>query len=387
MDLSVIIPIYKGLEYLEYWIGIIEKNRDFLRESNEQYTYEVLLVNDYPDERVSLEPSLVEKLNIKIYNLPTNKGIHGARVFGYNHASGEYILFLDQDDKIAENYFVSQLTHVQDYDAVVCNGYRQRFCMSGKRRIFGTEEQQRAVMQMDTFTRNWNVISSPGQVLIRKSAIPQMWISNILKTNGVDDYFLWILMHKGGKKFGINPEFLYTHIGHGDNTSTNSTGMKDSIDEMLLILETNNILCEEESNALRMKNEDIYGKQKFMGMVILYDYWMYLKINNKGTAEYFEKNGYQKIAIYGMNYIGSRLYDELVESPIEVLFGIDQNAKKIVHEIPVLELEEAKDMLKNVDVVVVTAISAFEEIKKAIEKECDTPVVSMKDVLIEACIL
>ena len=386
MDLSVIIPIYKGEKYLKYWLDIIEANKVSLQKVNSTYSFEILFVNDYPGEALTIEKSICEKLNIKVYNLPNNRGIHGARVFGYEQARGTYIVFLDQDDKIADNYFLSQLENVGENDVVVCNGYYERFCMSVKRIIFGTIEQHMTVMYEDTFIKNWNAIWSPGQVIIRKAAIPSIWTTNIMRVNGADDYFLWILMHKDNRKYGINAERLYTHVDHGDNVSNNSGGMNRSVEEMLSILESNGILTLEESNMIREKNAGIYGKtNKSMGMFILYDYWMHLKINNKSTAEYFKKHKYKNIAIYGMNYMGSRLYDELNDSDINVVLGIDQNANSMECGIPIYELEKSSVIIDKTDVVVVTAVNAYNEIEKAIKEKYDIPVVSIKDILIELC--
>lgn len=40
--------------------------------------------------------------------------------------------------------------------------------------------------------------------------------------------------------------------------------------------------------------------------------------------EYFTQNGYQKIAVYGMHYAGERLVDELRNTEVKVVCGIDQ---------------------------------------------------------------
>ena len=47
MDVSVIIPIYKGNEYIESLLNKIEKN---YQESQKEI--EVIFVNDYPDEEI-----------------------------------------------------------------------------------------------------------------------------------------------------------------------------------------------------------------------------------------------------------------------------------------------------------------------------------------------
>ena len=39
----------------------------------------------------------------------------------------------------------------------------------------------------------------------------------------------------------------------------------------------------------------------------------------------FKKRGFQTVAIYGMHYIGERLYKELENTQIEVLYVMEQN--------------------------------------------------------------
>ena len=383
---TVVIPFYKGNRYLSYWIMKLEKNIENLQAEKPESSCEILFINDCPEEELFISDEVPQKVNLKIYNLPENRGIHGARVFGYENASGEYIVFIDQDDKISDDYLLSQLEHIGENDVVVCNGYYERFCMSGRRVIFKDALRHQDVMDIENYIRAGNRIWSPGQVLMRRDAIPMTWINNIMRINGADDYLLWILMLKNNKKFGINENKLYTHVGHGDNASANDKVMKKSMEEMLTILEREGSLQTEECELIRNKYSVNYASDnKFQQMMLVYDYWMYLKLNGRNTAEYFTENGYQKIAIYGMNYIGSRLYDELKPSEVEVIFGIDQNASLMEHEIPIYVLGDIDKHKKDIDAIVVTAVSAYDDIRNALKECCDVPVLSIKEILIEMC--
>ena len=53
--------------------------------------------------------------------------------------------------------------------------------------------------------------------------------------------------------------------------------------------------------------------------------WVSNHQKGKSLISYFEKNNYKKIAVYGMNYIGNTLIDELKNSQITVEYGIDKN--------------------------------------------------------------
>lgn len=68
-----------------------------------------------------------------------------------------------------------------------------------------------------------------------------------------------------------------------------------------------------------------------------------------------------------MGEIGNRLYEELKDSSkIEVKYGIDNNALDTYSELEVLSLEEYTDLAADdIDVIVVTATFAFDDIKKS----------------------
>ena len=81
-----------------------------------------------------------------------------------------------------------------------------------------------------------------------------------------------------------------------------------------------------------------------------------------------------------MSYAGETLVDELRGTDITVSYGIDKNADMIYSFIDVLNMD---DELKMVDVVVVTSITVFDEIKQNIKKRMNCPVISLEDILYE----
>ena len=88
--------------------------------------------------------------------------------------------------------------------------------------------------------------------------------------------------------------------------------------------------------------------------------WVKVKQEGKQLSHYFKNNGFKKIAIYGMSYAGKTLIDELKGTGITVAYGIDKKADTIYADIDILSVE---DSLADVDAVVVTAITFFNEIK------------------------
>lgn len=108
--------------------------------------------------------------------------------------------------------------------------------------------------------------------------------------------------------------------------------------------------------------------------------WVKVKQEGKNLSAYFEKNGYKKIAIYGMSFAGETLVDELKNTNTKVLYGIDQNADRLYAEVDIVNLD---DHLGKVDAIVVTAITFFEEVEVKLNKLVDCPIISLEDVLYE----
>lgn len=71
---------------------------------------------------------------------------------------------------------------------------------------------------------------------------------------------------------------------------------------------------------------------------------------------------------------------ELKDTKIQVLYGIDQNAKDVYVDIDILTMD---DEFPCVDAVVVTAITYFDEIEEKLLGKVECPVISLEDILYE----
>lgn len=119
---------------------------------------------------------------------------------------------------------------------------------------------------------------------------------------------------------------------------------------------------------------------KFKGYYGLLNQWFELKHKGKSLEQYFIKNSYKSVAIYGMGEMGLRFYEDIKDSKeIEIKYAIDQGIA-LCEEIEVLDVD---DPLPAVDVIVVTATFAFEEIEKKLSQIVDCAVVSLEDVVYE----
>ena len=104
MKLSIIVPIYKVEKY------IIECIKSIVVQLKPEYEVEIICVNDgTPDQSFEILRKYISELDINLgskflFIEQENKGLSEARNTGINIANGEYIAFIDSDDKIYPEY-------------------------------------------------------------------------------------------------------------------------------------------------------------------------------------------------------------------------------------------------------------------------------------------
>lgn len=117
---------------------------------------------------------------------------------------------------------------------------------------------------------------------------------------------------------------------------------------------------------------------RYIALFHMMDQWVQVKQEGKNLASYFEKEGYKRIAVYGMGCAGKTLVSELEGSGVEVAYGIDRRADAIYADIDVFSVD---DPLEEVDAVVVTAITFFDEIEEKLSEKMDCPIISLEEIL------
>jgi glycosyltransferase involved in cell wall biosynthesis len=119
--ISVIVPCYNQAQYLDECLQSV-LDQTF---SN----WECIIVNDgSPDDTEEVVLKWIEKDSRFIYLKKENGGVSRARNFGIERARGEWILPLDGDDKIGNQY-------LELAEKEFCNNYTIIYC---KAQFFGT---------------------------------------------------------------------------------------------------------------------------------------------------------------------------------------------------------------------------------------------------------
>lgn len=228
MKVSVITPFYHGNCYMERYVKCLLMNQKNLPKTE---AWEILMVNDSPDDMVNLPPE-AKNLPLRVIERKTNGGIHAARIQGLSEATGDYILFLDQDDVLAADAIAREIRYIESFasapDVIVCNAMLEQ--KDGSALLwYRSSFQKKRIGDYQTYLRVGIQIISPGQCLIRREIIPEFWMNKICSVNGADDYFLWLLLLAGNTKFHLLDEPLYIHTYTGSNVSSDTAQTDASV--------------------------------------------------------------------------------------------------------------------------------------------------------------
>lgn len=128
------------------------------------------------------------------------------------------------------------------------------------------------------------------------------------------------------------------------------------------------------------KEKKVEGnKEKFRVYYNALKQWLTLKNRGRNLEEYFIANNYDSIAIYGMGELGNRLLEELESSQsVKVKYGIDKNASSNYSNI---EIKSTEDVIEDIDLIVVSAIFDYENIKMELSQRTECLIVSLEDII------
>lgn len=95
-------------------------------------------------------------------------------------------------------------------------------------------------------------------------------------------------------------------------------------------------------------------------------------------SDYIKKYGYKSVSIYGLSDIGRKVIKELTNDGITISYVIDRNQAIFTSDIP---LFKPKERLPEVDVVIVTPVNQYEDIKQSLIEYISAPIVSLEDIV------
>ena len=112
--ISVIVPVHNAENYLEKCLNSI------IPQLSDQD--EILLMNDWStDSSTQICEEYSKKYNNIFTQYNENGGPSRTRNLGIEKATGKYLLFIDSDDYLKENYVVKMLEDIENYELTVCS--------------------------------------------------------------------------------------------------------------------------------------------------------------------------------------------------------------------------------------------------------------------------
>lgn len=167
MKISIVIPCYKAEKFISDII------HDVLAQTF--VDYELIIVSNgigrYAQENIVKR--IIEQFPDKIIRLISTDegGVSKARNKGIEQAQGDFITFLDADDRIEPNYLSILFNGVKESDIVI-GGYTQYFEKEDRLQDWSIDTDMYSQLQKDwLFQLGWNVFAPPYAKLYSKKIL------------------------------------------------------------------------------------------------------------------------------------------------------------------------------------------------------------------------
>ena len=259
---SILIPVYKAQEYIEECLcSVFEQTYNNI---------EVILVDDAsPDESIEIAKKVAIEHgcydSMKIFRNKKNEGIAHTRNVLIEHASGDYIYFIDSDDFIVKNaieLFVSNAIK-EDADIVRCNFYKYWNGSSMPiKRILNKNHHDFLYQCLS----NISEMQSLWVLFIRKGLISNYGLRFAENINGCEDFLMTVKLFFYAKKiYDIDDPLYYYRIDNELSITHQEfffhTNVINAIEETDIFLKKKSIDQKYKDQLLRLK---FISKQPFL---------------------------------------------------------------------------------------------------------------------------
>lgn len=209
--ISVVMPVYNTkAEYLKEAVNSIlnQTLADF----------ELLIINDASTKNETLDIlNSIRDSRVKIFTFESNQERVKARNFGLEHARGEYIAFMDDDDVSYSSRLEEEFNYLNAHPEVDCLG---TWCdiIGEDRESFGQYVHLKGSQQIELYLMFKACYFPTSTVLIRRNKLEQFNIRFRDECLLSEDYDFWLQMI-GKLKFDTLEEILGAYRFHFGNTT------------------------------------------------------------------------------------------------------------------------------------------------------------------------
>jgi glycosyltransferase involved in cell wall biosynthesis len=200
--LSVVIPYYNMGKYINECVQSVK--------AATWPEIEIVIINDGSNDPESLAvlKQLEQSNGIKIFNKP-NEGLAHTRNYGALKASGDWLAFLDADDKVAPDYYEKALRVLKQYKNVFFAGCFVQY--------FGdTNRKWATYTPQPPYSLVHNPVNSSGLVY-KKAAFLEAGQNDKKVDYGLEDYESVVHLLSKGYNGIVLPEFLFQYRVRGDS--------------------------------------------------------------------------------------------------------------------------------------------------------------------------
>ena len=221
IDISILMPVYNAEKYLNETIDTI-KNQSF---SN----WELIIVDDGSiDNSKEICTKLMNDDKRIKYIFQENLGVSHTRNVALENAQGKYIVFVDSDDLIHEDYLKILINSIEknNSDISVCNFIERKISNTGKVEDITREFYPKEVMEMSEMKDyimdfgNSGLLNPLWNKIYKREIIENNNITFDEKVETGEDFIFNLQYFRKVKKISFIKDSLYYYIRRNNNSIT-----------------------------------------------------------------------------------------------------------------------------------------------------------------------
>lgn len=214
--ISIIITCYNYGKFIDEAIKSA-LNQNFIN-------YEIIIIDDCSTDEFTknkikeLQKFLSSVINLKIIALKKNVGVCAARGVGAKEAKGEYLIFLDADDKLHKDCLQEM------YNVIEKGQYDMIGCLI---QTFGKQNKKEKKINADLHTVLWSSHVHATFLLKKENFFKIGGYDKSFKDGAEDFDFFVRMMENGGKPFIIQKHLVF-YRKHGNSRLDNFNSQSET---------------------------------------------------------------------------------------------------------------------------------------------------------------
>jgi len=258
---SIIIPCYNYAHFLA------EAIESALAQS--YASFEVIVIDDGSTDETR---AVVARFPQIRYFHQVNSGLPAARNTGLRESKGDYVVFLDADDKLLPAALEAGVSALEDdADAAFVWGYTQLISSDGwplPTELFLQYEDRDCYLWLLRRNYIWN----PGAVMYRRAVFDAVGDFDTSLTS-CEDYELYLRIARK-HRIACHGRLVVEYRMHGDNMSRNSARMLDTV---LAVMRSQNSHVARSERHSRAHREGIKFKRKLYGLRLMREIYRHVR--------------------------------------------------------------------------------------------------------------